>query len=186
MPTLEQQQQQLAGDVSNGYVELFILDCTPIGGTIYRFSPHTATSTGGNITWQGQEYIALPIFTDGFEYKGDGSQSKPRLSVSNVNKTLLQTVISLGDIVGAVLTRYKTFANFLDGAVNADPDAYFPPDKFVIEQKLSHDNVAITWQLSSVVDRMGILLPRRQITKDGDSRFGGGFPGVGLFRSVRM
>lgn len=179
MTTISEQSQQLS--IPASLVELFILDCTDIGGEVYYFTPNVGTGTNGTIKWQGHDYIPLPITTGGWEYSGDGSQKKPQLTVSNVNRVLLQAVITLGDIVGAKLTRYRTFSNFLDGAENADPNQHFPPDQFVVEQKMSHDNENITWQLCSIIDRAGIKLPRRQITKQGDSRYCS-FPAVGAFR----
>lgn len=176
--TIASQSQNLS--ITGGLIELYILDCSNIGGDIHYFTPNTAKN-GGPVTWQGTPYFSLPISTSGWEYSGDGSQKKPQLMISNVTKTLMQAVIDLGDIVGAKLTRYQTFTNFLDGEPTADPTQFYPPDEFLIEQKLSHDRKQIVWQMCSVIDRWGIKLPRRQVTKDGDSRFCS-FPAVGAFR----
>lgn len=181
-PTIESQSQLLG--VPGALIELYTLDCTDIGGDVYYFTPHTAPVEGGQVVWQGNTYMPMPIVSSGWEYNGDGSQKKPSLSVSNVTRVLLQAVIELGDIVGAKVTRYRTFSNFLDGAANADPTQHFPIDRFVVEQKTSHDRDVITWQLCSIIDRMGIRLPRRQVTKDGDSRYCS-FPAVGSYRPSR-
>lgn len=176
--TIQSQSQQLA--IPGGLVELYILDLTQLGGTVKYFTPTTG-STGGFVYWQGQAYTPLPIATNGWEYSSDGSQKKPQLSVSNVSKALLREIIELGDMVGGKLTRYRTFSNFLDNGAQADPTQFFPPDEFIIEQKVAHNNEQITWQLCSIIDRMGVKIPRRQVTKSGDSRYCT-FPAVGAYR----
>lgn len=178
MTSLVSQTQLLS--IPAGLVELYVLDCTNIGGAIHRFTPIATTSTAP-IYWQGQMFIPLPISTTGWEYNSDGSQKKPQLLVSNVTRALLQEVINLGDIVGARLIRIRTFSNFLDGAADADPTQSYPPDEFIVDQKLTQDASQIVWQMTSVIDRMGVKLPRRQVTKDGDKRYCA-FPAVGAFR----
>lgn len=173
MTTINQTIQQL--DVSSGFVELFILDCTQIGGSIYRFTPNV-NADGSNVVWRGDTYALLPIQTTGWQFSGTGQQYKPQLSVSNVNKILLNSVISLGDIVGATLTRIRTFAQFLDNGATPDPSAILPPDVFLVDQKTAHDSTLISWQLSSILDRFGMSLPRRQVLKDY------GFPGAGIYQ----
>lgn len=172
--TIQQQIQNL--DITYGYVELYTLDCSQIGGSIFRFSPNL-NSDGTGLVWQGNTYTPLPITTAGWEIDGTGNQVKPTLTVSNVNKVLLAAVISLGDVVGAQLIRVRTFANFLDNGATPDPSQTLPPDIFVIDQKTGHDNTQITWALASVIDRFGMQLPGRQVLRDF------GFPGVGVYRT---
>ena len=160
---------------TSAFVELYVLDCTAIGGSVYRFTPNVRANHAA-ITFGGLTYTAIPIITDGWDFSATGAPPKPRLSISNVSKVLLGAVISLGDLVGSTLTRVRTFEKFLDGGSNPDPNRYLGPDVYVVEQKLSHDNEVITWQLTSIIDRMGMYLPRRQVLKDK------GFPGVARTR----
>ncbi len=184
MPTLISQSQQLS--IDGGLVELYVLDCTNIGGTVYRFTPYAAAQAGAPIYWQGQAYYTLPIQASGFEVKGDGSQSKPQLIVSSEHPRMRQVLLDLGDIVGATLTRQETWSNFLDGAEDADPNQCYAPVDYFVEQKISHDNVQFVWSLCTPIDRSeSIKLPRQQVTKTGDSRWGGGFPAVGSYRPIR-
>lgn len=176
------QTEVLQRDIDSAAIELYILDARPCGGTVYYFTPNIIGSVGNNaVVFQGNEYFPLPIASDGWEVNSDGSQPQPTLTVSNVIKTIQSAVISLGDLVGAIVTRTKTFAKYLDGGSAADPYATFPVDKCIIAQKKSHDHTSITWQLQTVIDRFGIKLPRRQILTNGDSRYGS-FPGVGLYK----
>lgn len=157
------------------YVELFDLDCTGIGGLYYRFTNSAYDST--YLTWQGNVYTQIPIETSDWEKIGQGSASpKPKLRVSNIGRLLLPAVIALGDLVGAKLIRWRTFQQFLDGQANADPTCYFAPTMYFVEQKTSQNEEFIEWQLSSMLDRQGLRLPREQVLRDVN------FPGVSLYR----
>lgn len=171
MAYVEPQLQKL--NVDSSLVELFTLDCTAFGGSLYRFTPHFAD--GGTIAFGGNTYTSLPIYSEGWEVSANGTQPRPTLSVSNVNQTLLNAVITLGDIVGAKVTRVRTMAKFLDAGSSPNSNAFLRPDIFTIEQKIAHTNEVISWQLSSVIDKFGTKLPRRQITTST-------FPGVGRQR----
>ncbi|MFN9476468.1 phage minor tail protein L [Acidovorax sp.] len=173
---ITQQLAQQLQDTSStfGYVEFYVLDLTRLGGGIHRFTPHAVAPAG--VTWRGETYIPMPISTSGWDISGTGALPRPMLKISNVHRLLLAEVIGLGDLVGGKLTRYRTFENYVDGNVNADPNAFLPPDKFLIEQLVEHTPTELTWQMTSVLDRFGMQLPRRQVLKDA------GFPGVGRLR----
>lgn len=168
------QQTVLNLDITSGFVELYILDCSNIGGSIYHFSPNL-NADGTGVIWGGITYSPISISTNGWEISAAGTQFKPTISISNVNKVLLTSVITLGDIIGAKLTRIRTFATFLDAGATPDTSQFFPADIYFIDQKTSHDHTLITWQLSSIIDRFGMQLPGRQVLKDY------GFPGVGVY-----
>lgn len=95
-------------------VELFTLDCTQLGGAAYNFTPHFGE--GGVLYFNSTAYQSIPIISDGWEMTSSGAQPRPTLSLSNVNNVLLNAVITLGDIVGAKVTRIRTMAKFLDEA----------------------------------------------------------------------
>jgi phage-related protein len=99
---------------TDAWVELYTLDCTAIGGAVYRFTPHFSDS--GVVYFGGDGYMSLPITSDGWEVSATGTQPRPTLSVSNVAKTLLNAINTLGDIVGAKVTRIRTKVRFLDSA----------------------------------------------------------------------
>lgn len=99
---------------TSGFVELFSLDTTPLGGSVYNFT--NSTSSTGNIVFNGVTYSCLPITSDGWDFTSTGAPPKPTLTVSNVSKTLLAAVISLGDLVGSKVQRIRTYAKYLDAA----------------------------------------------------------------------
>lgn len=161
---------------SSPLVELFTLDCSSIGGLTYRFTNHFAES--GSVAFNGLTYTSLPIAATGYELTTSGTQPRPTLTVSNVTSVLLNAVITLGDIVGCKVSRIRTYEKFLDGQPTTDTTQYLGPDVYFIEQKSSHTKTAITWQLASSLDRLGTMLPRRQVLKSE-------FPGIGMANGIR-
>lgn len=160
---------------TSGFIELFQLDCTPIGGPIYYFTT-SVSSDGSPLLFGGNSYSPMPIATTGWDFTSAGTSPKPTITISNVAKTLMASVVTLGDIVGAKVIRIRTYAKYLDNGSSPDSTKYLGPDTYVVEMKTMHDNTQISWQLSSIIDRMGLMLPRRQVLKDK------GFPGVGRTR----
>lgn len=167
-------------DGTSPYIELFTLNATNIGGGIYRLTPMTKAD-GNPVKFNNIDYYPLPIQTEGWEFDATGKPNRPTITVSNVNYDLLAGIISLGDLIGATLTRVRTFERFLDHGSTPDPSQTLPADIMIIDQKTLHNKEQITWTLTSFVDQFGIMLPRRQVTRYGDSRYGS-FPGVGLTR----
>lgn len=166
----------IVGDIQKldpgSLVELYTLDLTPLGGSLLRFHPGVSFNNA-NVVWQGDTYTRFPIQTEGFEFSGKGQLPRPTLRVSNVNGTLTAFIALYGDLVGAPLTRKRTFVKYLDavnfvGGVNAtaDPTAFFPDDVFYVNQKTAETKEVIEFELSSVLDLAGVKLPRRQIIQN--------------------
>lgn len=150
-------------------VEFFVLDATPFGGTLYRW--HSGKNLLlANVVWQGNTYTAQPIEVTGYEYTGQGKLPRPAMSMNNVDGLMGAVVDTFDDLIGAVVTRKRTFAKYLDavnfpGGTNpdADPTAAFPDDIYAILRKVSHTKFMIEFELASLIDLHGIMLPRRQI-----------------------
>jgi lambda family phage minor tail protein L len=153
------------------YVELFEIDTTVIGGSdVFRFIPHRFETPDVQVQWKGQTFILFPVEADGFETSATGqAPPQPTLRVANVNKFILAAVLELGDIIGAKVTRWRTYARFLDNGETPDPSAHYAPDIYYIQQKSGHNREGFEFTLSSALDLPGIKLPRRQILKDQSS-----------------
>lgn len=164
----------------SAWVELFTLDLTAFGGTIFRFCNQT-NKDGGAIVFNNIPYVALPIMVEGWASNSTGTSAKPTMTVSNLTKYLQAAIITQGDMVGARVSRIRTYAKFLDDGETPNPSAFLGPDVVFIEQKIMHSRKQVQFQLCSVLDRMGMRLPRRQILKD-ESYLGCAFPGVGRTR----
>lgn len=156
------------GLVPGSLITLYELDARDIGGDVMRFHAHSDSS----IVFQGREYLPWAITADGFERTGNAQQPMPRLTVGNIGKddfgnpvvgAISALCAALQDLVGATLTRRRTFGKYLDNQPSADPLAEFPPEVWLVEQKTSESAEAVMFTLSSPMDFDSLKLPSRQI-----------------------
>jgi lambda family phage minor tail protein L len=111
-------------------IELFELttDAALHGSTTtYRFHAGTNEVNNGNIIWDGNTYIAIPMEADGFKY-ANGQLPRPTLTISNATNVITAILLNVNqvtpgnDLTGAIVKRRTTLARFLDAA-NFDPVA---------------------------------------------------------------
>ena len=174
-------------DLSEGKVQTGFNQATP--DNILRFHNNIKVFNS-TITWQGNIYIPAPIQATGFENSSKGTLPTPILSISSQSETgtdqlalLRYEILKLGDIIGAKVTRRRTFAKYLDwtnfSSTNSaprleelpdgyepDPNAELPRDIYYIERKTTENKNTIQYQLSSILDLEGIKVPRRTIISD--------------------
>jgi lambda family phage minor tail protein L len=151
-------------------IELFQLDLdpehkSPIPNILYF---HAGTNELlEKITWAGVEYVSLPIKAEGFAVNTAGSLSRPKFTLANGDGLFSAYIMEADDLVGCKVTRIRTFAKYLD-AVNfsignplANSSVRFQDEIWYIDQKVSENRFIIEWELASVFDLNGVLLPRR-------------------------
>lgn len=159
--TLEMQVQRLEMDA---LVEMFQLDATGLGGDIYYF---TASSNDYDVVvFDGIEYTPVEIEASGFEWSGKGAWPTPHIKINNNNLVMTALVITYQDLLGAYLTRIRTFRQFLDDGDTPDPTQIFPLDIYRVERKVSQNKNFIEWELSAAVDQQGRMIPGRQVLRD--------------------
>jgi lambda family phage minor tail protein L len=167
---------------SSSLVSLYEVDATSFGGGLFYFCNELGAD-GNNISFNGQVYQALPIEVTGWGSNQTGTTAKPTMSITNLdNDTFRAAVITQGDLVGAKVTRLRTLSKFLDGSPDANGSAVIGPDRAYIEQKTIQNKTVMQFQLGSITDRMGMMLPRRQVLKD-ENYLGCHFPGVARSRA---
>lgn len=159
MSTLDKQiSQPNVGNV----IELFKIDATNIGGSVLYLTP-----SGFNISFGGIDYIPFPISINNRNFDSESAPSRPTLTVSGGNDSaIFAMVLAYGDLVGAKVEYIKTFANFLDDGVDANPMEHLPIERFVVIQRSSLSALGISFVLSTPLDQPTLQLPRRQILKD--------------------
>lgn len=163
-PVTDQLERLVQGAALDDEVELYDLDATAIGGDFLRF---TSTAFPDDmIRWNGNAYAPVPVKTSGWQWSGRGPLPTPLLQVANVSLAFGAAVIAFGDLLGATLTRTRTFRRFLDGQVDADPDAHFPLDIYRIDRKRLQTKSVVEWELAAVMDQQGLYLPRRPILRN--------------------
>jgi len=162
----------LEADVQQGWhdaiVEMFDVDLSLITNDpadVFYFT-NQLKEDGTKVQWKGNVYEPLPILAAGYDRNTNGQIAQPSLTVANVLGTFTQVVRSYDDLVGGKITRRRTLQKYLDGSPQADTLQEFPIDIFYIERKTQETALAITWQLSSVLDLEGVRLPRRVITQN--------------------
>lgn len=139
-------------------VELFTLDLSPLQvDTQFYF---TSTNLAGTeIVFGGQTYTYAGIDLTGAGMSADGTPSNPKVFIPNIGKLASSLVIQHGDLVGAKLTRVRTFKQFLDGQEDADPGAIVSRDVFKIEQKRNLNQVYGEFTLRPIHNLEGKKIP---------------------------
>lgn len=151
-------------------VELFVVEVP--GGDTLRF--HAGTNAlDGDVVWQGNTYTRFPVMAEGFEKSGKGSLPRPKIKVANITGLIGALARENDDLVGARITRKRTFARYLDavnfpGGVNpsADPLSEFPDEIWSVDRKSSENAVFVEWELAAAIDLAGVALPRRQVIQN--------------------
>ena len=147
-------------------LSLYQLDLTSVGGPGTIFFTEDV-GVGGVISFMGQAYQQVAVNTSGFEWAGSGPMPRPTIRVNNVGGLFTTYLLDYGDLIGARLSRIRTFARFLDGAADAAEAPYaYVADQFVVEQKVQQTAAMIEWRLSSILDQQGRMLPGRQVIRD--------------------
>jgi len=152
-------------------IDLFTLDITlllPPGSVdqaIYRFCNWTQVG-GSDVVYQGETYIALPMESSGFSRVASGQLERPALTFSNVGLVISGLTNTYTDLVGATVSRIRTMTTYLDGQPNADPNAFWGPEEWVVEQKASENKLQVTFQLTVPFDLEGQTLPSRRLLRE--------------------
>lgn len=149
-------------------VVLYELDATAIGGGQLFFHGDAGR---GVVIWRSQGYSPWAISADGFSRTSD-QQPTPKLKVANIDGSISLLCIAFEDLVGAKLTRRRTFVKYLDalnfsgGNPTADPNEEFRPEVWYIERKSVETRDFVEFELASALDFNGVKLPRRQIIQN--------------------
>ena len=151
-------------------VDLFTLDIAvllPAGSvdqSIYRFCNWSQVN-GADVVYDGNTYTALPLQASGFELNTSGQLERPSITFANVGLAITGLTNTYDDLVGATVQRIRTLTTYLDGQPAADPDAYWGPDQWVVEQKTNETKLSVTFQLSVPFDLEGRSLPGRRLLR---------------------
>ncbi len=166
----------IANDIQNlspsAVLEMFSLDLTSIGGTVLNFHPGL-NEIKSSIIWQAVTYTPMPMKIEDMALNSSGQLPRPKVTISNVLGVIGAYCKTFDDLIGAKITRKRTFAKYLDavnfvGGVNptADPNVYFPDDIFFVDRKVTENRLVVQFELASAMDLEGIALPRRQFIQN--------------------
>jgi lambda family phage minor tail protein L len=164
--------EELATIAPSAIIELFemTLDGNLHGSTdTYRWHNGCNANVTGNIVWNGNSYIRLPVQAEGFEYSNTGMLPRPTLTISNLDGTMTTLLLLVNattpgnDLGGATVKRIRTLRKYLDGEANADPHAKFPDEVWYIDRKTNENRDSVSFELASKFDLAGVMIPKRQI-----------------------
>ena len=128
---------------------------------------------GGPIIFDGQEYLPIPLESDGFNLLGDQRLPRPILKVSNAGLYISSLLRRYEDLNGAKVVRKRTFLKFIDDVNfpnntnpwgSANPNARMPDDKYCISRKTSENKLSVEFELVSSLELENIEIPARKIS----------------------
>ena len=146
---------------------------------IFRFH-NNVVLTNNNIIFQGNTYVAMPIEANGYETNSKGQAATPKLGLAVKDdgvpefRQLKSLMRDLEDLIGAKVTRIRTFAKFLDAEnwtdttdkkitaqSEPDPYAFFAPDIYFVDRKSNETSTLLELELASFINYEKIKLPQR-------------------------
>lgn len=146
---------------------------------IFRFH-NNVVLTNTNIIFQGNTYVAMPIEATGYETNSRGQAASPKLGLSIKEEgipefaQLKSLMRDLEDLVGAKITRIRTFAKFLDAEnwsdennkilkaeSEPDPYAFFAPDIYFVDRKSGETSTRLELELASFINYEKLKIPQR-------------------------
>ena len=148
-------------------VTLYELDATVQGGSLVRFHDGSNEKKAA-IIWDGDNYTAFPIQVSGYEKTTGGVLARPTIRIANVSGIVAALIAGTDDLIGAKLTRIRTFeayldaANFISGSnATADPTIKFVDDIYYISQKTIQNKNVIEFEITASFDVISKALPGR-------------------------
>ena len=113
-----------------------------------------------------KEYVAIPLELTGLEKNADGASARPTLTIANVLNIFRGSLGDLTnkDLVGKRVVRRQTLQKYLVGEDgDTSPPIEFPVEKFIIDRIASEHKVSISFELASVMDLEGMVIPNRLV-----------------------
>jgi lambda family phage minor tail protein L len=145
-------------------ITLYVLDLTMFDLGVIHMTPTSENARA--VSFGGEVYSPHPVDATGFELTTTGSLPRPTLAVANLDNSFTAMVELNDDLQGAILTRLRTFARYLDDGAEPDGNVHLPPDVYMLSQKTAHTQSQIEWQCAALMDQEGVQLPGRQVTRD--------------------
>lgn len=155
-------------------ITLYQLDLTRLGGLVYYFT-NNVFEERVPIAFGGHDYTHHPVHMSEVEVDSQGAPAQPTFTIFTGSGPVNALVRSYNDLRGAKVYRFRTFAEFLDvrpdgnGDMEANPDAdaeaLFGLEMYVIDRKMAAHDVMAEFQLIAPTDYEGVELPLRIVRK---------------------
>jgi len=132
---------------------------------------HGGSVFGNNVTWQGVDYIPVPIESEGFEINGNSQLARPKIRIANKDFLISSLLQNNFDFKNAKIVRKRTFLKYLDN-INFDGGnpfgeqdftAEISNETFLVGQKISENKVFVEFELTSPLDLENFEVTHRNI-----------------------
>lgn len=143
-------------------IELIAIDATPLipGEPIIRF-----TNNKPGINWDGNFYQFTPCEVSGVASTAAGALNKPNLTVSNIERLLMPVLMQSPALVGAIVTRVRTWFKYTEDGDDTDPLERYPPESWKISNTVI-DRSGISFSLINELDSPESQLSRIVMLRD--------------------
>ncbi|MFH0259495.1 phage minor tail protein L [Vibrio barjaei] len=151
-------------------LDLYDVDITQLGGEVFRF--HNGTNAKREtLVWRGKSYRPYPVKGSGFDLKGRGTSSRPKLTLANINGLLTGLTLEFEELVGAIVTRRQMYLHHLDSVNfpegNSDADeTQEVVSRFVVERLVNIDAMSASFEMALPCETDKAIIPARMITTD--------------------
>lgn len=143
-------------------IELFDVDYSMLTGNSADVIRIIGNGDGysNSVTWNSNVYTSMDMTASGFEAGSGGPAVSPTLAISTVNTAIqFNTTYFWFDLIGAEVTRHRTFSDCLaDGT-------QFSEDKYRIDRIESLNKVAVVYSLEPATE-VGKVIPGRLMLRD--------------------
>lgn len=132
-------------------IQLIVIDFTAFGGSVQRYCD-TSTYQGSSaalspITFQGNDYLPLPLQTGGFT-KGGENMVRPSMQIGDYSGVLYEQLRDYGFAPGAPMTRMMV----LKADIQANnPYAVFSTERYVLN-RVSKQGYVVDLELATQID----------------------------------
>ncbi len=140
-------------------VEMFELDATALGGSLYRFT--NSAVEADVVRFGGESYYPAQFEADGWAVTTRGTIPRPTVRLVPT-PALLVAASMLDDLRGAVVRRIRTLRQYLDDGETPDTGQQFPNDVYMVNRAIRRDATGIEFELTAMIDQDGKQLPARQ------------------------
>ena len=152
-------------------VDLYEIDTTVIGfEEIIYWTPSNKLGTG--IIYGGKLYSARAVEITAVERSSVNEPPEVTLTITNVDKGGNSLLLTYRDLIGAKITKRRTFSKYLDflaDGVTVNPNAstadQFIPEVWYVQQKKENSRVLVSWSLSAITKIDNQQIPRRRVLK---------------------
>jgi lambda family phage minor tail protein L len=143
-------------------VELFLLDCSIFGGAVYPFHNQRAQGAG-SVLFGGVTFQPIAMKAKGFAHNGTEQPPTPTITISAIGGVVAALVEQYDGLVGARVTRIRTFRKWLDDGSEPDSTARVSNDVYFVSRPVSSNRESFTFELESVLAMHGATIPFRKV-----------------------